>query len=172
MGLLYESRRGRFRLTYDRRWYVTADEPRLAVFRFVDRGDLIAQCRVSPVAAKSPDRPITLEKFQKDVRYSLGDHFLQFVQATQWRDNSGSQVFRVRVKGEVKELPIEWRFYLVAHASGRRVALAFTVEEGLAKRFGDADRRLVESIAILPPETDDRLEAAHRPAVVPAGKVR
>jgi hypothetical protein len=166
LGLLYESQRGHFRLTYDRRWYVTADAPTLVVFRLIDRGDLIAQCRVSPLTGKSPDRQISLEKFQKDVRYSLGEHFGQFVQATQWRDSKGSHIYRVRVRGEVKKLPVEWRYYLVAHASGRRVAMAFTVEQSLTKRFGDADQRLVETLAVAPAGAGDRLDTAAQPIPV------
>ncbi|OHB78106.1 MAG: hypothetical protein A2W31_00990 [Planctomycetes bacterium RBG_16_64_10] len=163
LRLLYESRQSGFQVTHDRRWHLTADEARLAVLRLVDRGELIAQCQVAPVASKSPDRLIDLEAYQKDVRYALGDHFGQVVQATEWRDARGSQVLRVRVKGQVEALPIEWRYYLIAHESGRRVALAFTVEESLLAQFGDADLTLVRSIEFVPPAPDGRLETGSRP---------
>ena len=69
----------------------------------------------------------------------------------------------VRVKGQVEALPIEWRYYLLAHESGRRVALAFTVEESLLAQFGDADLTLVRSIEFVPPAPDGRLETGSRP---------
>jgi hypothetical protein len=164
-ALLYVAqRRGGYRLTYDHRWYITADEPKLAVFRLVDRGELVAQCRVSPVADQSPDRSITLAQYQKDIRYALADHKSEIVQATEWSDARGSQVFRVRAQGQVKKLPIEWRYYLVTDTSGRRVALAFTVEGSLAKRLGDADRTMVDSVVFEPPDADGSVETATRNA--------
>jgi len=34
------------------------------------------------------------------------------------------------------------------------VALAVTVEQSLIKRFGDADRQLIDSLELVPPEPD------------------
>ena len=36
-----------FGFRYDRRWFVTSDDPKLAVLRLIDRGELVAQCNVS-----------------------------------------------------------------------------------------------------------------------------
>ena len=42
---------GGFQLLHDRRWSVMLERGDLAVLRLVDRGDLIAQCNITPLAA-------------------------------------------------------------------------------------------------------------------------
>jgi hypothetical protein len=146
-----------FRTQYDRRWYVTDDEPKLAVLRMVDRGELVAQCNLSalPTSAK----PLPLAEFQRDVERSLGKNFGQFTSAVQSVNDSGYAVFRVVVQGTVSQLPIEWIYYLVQDRQGRRVSLAFTLEQSLRERFADADRRVVEAIQL----TDPPAPTAARP---------
>ena len=158
--LVHQSKRGGFRMTCDRRWYMTSDEPHLTVFRLIDRGELVAQCQISPLATQSSERPFTLTHFQNDIRFSLGKRFGQFVQAGQWQDEQGHQIFRVVAQGTVEELPIQWRYYLVVGDDGRRLALSFTVEEDLVDRLGDSDRKLVDSVELLMQQGDGKLETA------------
>ncbi len=85
----------------------------------------------------------------------------------QWADAAGNRVFRVVAQGEVKELPIQWRYYLIASKSGRRLALSFTLEGPLAERLGDADRRLVAAVELLdtkPSVQDATPETASKPS--------
>ena len=42
-----ESDSGGFHLTHDRRWTVILERPDLTVLRFIDQGDLVAQCNIS-----------------------------------------------------------------------------------------------------------------------------
>jgi len=63
-----------------------------------------------------------------------------------------------------QETAIEWRYYLVTNTAGRRVAFAFTVEGSLAKRLGDADRKMVNAVVFGPPATDGPVETAVRSA--------
>src|SRR5262249_25535650 len=59
--LAYASRGGQFRFDYDRRWYLTSDDAKLAVLRLLDRGELVAQCNVSALATgKKEKAPLTL----------------------------------------------------------------------------------------------------------------
>jgi hypothetical protein len=139
-----------FRFLCDRRWYVTGDERDLIVLRMVERGDLIAQCNISPVAPRSPERRISLAQYQIEVKHTLGDDFGRVLSVGQWTDQAGQLVYRVTVGGEVNGLPIEWRYYLIHHPDGRRVALAFTVEAELAERLGTSDRELVNSLVLSP----------------------
>jgi hypothetical protein len=138
-----------FRITHDRRWHVTADEPQLTVFRMLDRGEFVAQCNISELPRKAAERHLSLPEYQNDIRRALGDRFGEFVEASQWEDAAGNRVFRVIARGEVAQLPLEWRYYLIASETGRRLALSFTVEGPLAARLGDADRRLVDSVELL-----------------------
>ena len=68
-----------YRFQYDRRWHITREEPDLVVMRFVDRGDLVAQCNVAP-STKSIDKPVELTQFQNDVQTALGKLFSKFEQ--------------------------------------------------------------------------------------------
>ncbi len=147
--LTYTSPAG-FGFTYDRRWFLTTEDPKLAVFRLLDRGELIAQCNVSAIAGSKTQQP-TLAAFQRDVQTSLGKNFGQFSGASQYTGPLGYSVLKVTVRGTVSKLPIDWIYYLVSDDQGHRVTLAFTLEESLADRFADADRELVGGIRLNQP---------------------
>ncbi len=151
--LCYESADSSWRLTHSRKWFVVHDGPDLVVLRLVQQGEIVAQCRISPLPQVPVDRLPTLDRFRQDVRQALGDRFDRFVSAGQWAHEAQYRVYRVVVSGtaeaELKQttakVPIEWRYYLVADREGRRMAFAVPVEAELADRLGDADRELVEA---------------------------
>ena len=147
--LAFESQQGGWRFTHDRRWHVTADHPNLAVLRLLDRGELLAQCNVAPLAKRKPGKQVTLDEFQHDVQKALGESFGEFVRAGQFANGSDYRVFRVVVRGVVEQLPIAWRYYLVADKHGRQVVFAFTVEQSLIERFGKADENLIAALRFL-----------------------
>jgi hypothetical protein len=149
--LLLQPRAGAYQLVYDRRWHVTRDEPELAVLRLIDRGELIAQCNISPLAKLPAETRFTLEDFQSDVEHVLGERFARFESAAERKTQSGLRVLRVVAAGTASDLPIEWRYYLAIDPEGRRVALTFTMESNLADRFADADQMIVESLEMLAP---------------------
>ncbi len=151
LDLGYTPPGGQFRFQHDRRWYVTGDEPKLAVLRMVDRGELVAQCNISALPAVK--KAVTLAEFQHDVERSLDKNFGQFVAATQTVNEAGYAVFRVVVHGEVGGLPIEWIYYLVQDRQGRRVSLAFTLEQNLQERFAATDRAIVAALRLTDPPT-------------------
>ncbi len=145
--LIYTSRGGHFRFLYDRRWFLTSDDSKLAVFRLLDRGELVAQCNISAVPADS-SQGVNLAEFQKDVQSSLGKNFGQFINASQSTSDAGYKILRVVVHGNVSKLPIEWVYYLIADDHGQRVSMAFTLEESLVDRFAQADRALVNAVQL------------------------
>jgi hypothetical protein len=151
LALGYTPAGGQFRFQYDRRWYVTEDDPKLAVLRMLDRGELVAQCNIS--ALPKVEKPVTLAEFQRDVERSLGKNFGQFAGAAQNVNEAGYAVFRVVVHGEVGGLPIEWIYYLVQNRAGQRVSLAFTLEQSLAERFAATDRAIISALALTEPPT-------------------
>jgi len=151
LALGYEPRGGQYRMQYDRRWFVTEDEPKLTVLRMVDRGELIAQCNISPLPKL--EKPIPLAEYQRDVERSLGKNFGKFASAGQTINETGYAVFRVVVHGDVGGMPIEWIYYLVQDRSGKRVSLSFTLEQSLAERFAETDRELVAAITLTDPPT-------------------
>jgi hypothetical protein len=149
--LVHESNAGGFRLFLDRRWHNVNDEAKLLTLRFVDRGDLLAQCNISPLAKAAAGQHVTLAQFQADIREALGDNFGQFLRASEGSDAHGRVIYSVVANGKVSELPIEWHYYLVADSQGRQIAFAFTLEEGLVERFGDTDRLLVGNVELFEP---------------------
>jgi hypothetical protein len=149
--LSYTARGGRFRFNYDRRWYLTSEDPKLSVWRLLDRGELVAQCNMSPLPAGK--KPATLAEFQRDVQNSLGKNFGQFVKASQNTHEAGYTMFRLVIHGSVAQLPIEWIYYLIQDEKGQGVSLAFTFEQDLSGRFGEADRSLVSGLRLGEPQT-------------------
>ena len=149
--LSFRSAGGEFGFLHDRRWFLTTEDPKLAVFRYLERGELIAQCNVSAVPT-TQKKALTLAEFQRDIQTSLGKNFGQFVSARQSTNDHGHTIFRVVVHGTVSKLPIQWVYYLIGDSKGRRVSLAFTLEESLVDRFSEADRLLAASIQILDPK--------------------
>ncbi len=153
VALAYESADSAWRLTHSRDWYVIHSTPDLAIFRLIDQGRRVAECRISALPDVPREKLPTLESFQNDVRNTLGDAFDHFVSASQWANEAKYRVYRVAVSGQAQsdaklgkvKVPIEWRYYLVADDYGRRVAFVVTVEEELLKQLGDADRELVEA---------------------------
>jgi hypothetical protein len=160
LALSYAPKHGRFRLDYDRRWYVTGDESKLAVLRLLDRGELVAQCNVSALPAVT--KPVTLPEFQRDIERTLGKNFGQWSSAGQTTSEAGYQVYRVGVKGTVSQIPIEWIYYLVQDRDGRRVSLAFTFQESQKDRFAAADQGMITALRL----TEPQAPTAAKPAAV------
>lgn len=159
LSLGYRASNGRFQFLYDRRWHIVNDEPDLVVLRRVDRGELVAQANATPLAPMTADNPVTLAKFQEDVKKALGSNFQQFTSASEQTARDGRRFYRVVAQGAAAELPVQWHYYLVFDQRGRQISLVFTLEQSLVEKMGDADQQLVSSIEFL----DDAAESAAVP---------
>ncbi|MGD9128071.1 MAG: hypothetical protein PVH19_11900 [Planctomycetia bacterium] len=149
--LSFVPKNGHWRMVHDRRWYEYGNEKSLGVLRFMDRGDLIAQCNVATLETLALEDLPTLEKFQKEIKEAMGERFGQFAAAKQWASDQDYRIYRVVVQGVVgkgtpAELPVQWHYYLVADRHGRQVGLTFTVEAALVERFGDQAQKLVDAV--------------------------
>jgi hypothetical protein len=151
--LLYDSPEQGFRIEYDRQWFITDRQRESLTIRRVADGDLVAQCTISRLPPKSAGRQTSLEQFEKDVRYSLGDRFGQLVSSSQWMSARGHYCYEVVVRGTVAELPVEWHYYLVAPESGHRVTAAVTIEGQMVERLGRADRDLINRLELRSPNS-------------------
>jgi len=149
--LAYASPSGELSLAVNRGWQVVNEDGQVAVFRLVERGDMIAQCNVTRLPAVTAGNKLTLPEFQADVRKVLGDNFRQFTEAVELTSGSDYHVLRTVAHGVVSDVPIEWRYYHITDRSGRRAALAFTISQQLADRFGDNDRELALGLRLLEP---------------------
>lgn len=151
--LAFASAHNGFRLEHNRRWFITADDKRLTVFRFVDRGEFVAQCNLTLLPESASNNQLDLAAFQKDIEKSLGKQFGQFVSAKETTDAVGRRVYRVVVSGTASGLPIQWVYYLFATRDGTRLSAVFSVEQPLIERFGSADQEFLRSLEIVPPQT-------------------
>ncbi len=147
-------------MAYDRRWHITRDDADVTVLRLLDRGELVAQCNISPLPKLADGKRISLEEFQHDVQKTLGKHFEVLEIAAESKNTAGLNVLKVVASGTVSELPIEWRYYLLTDSTGLRVALSFTLEKKFAERFADSDATLIESLTFLEPTIASLTESA------------
>ncbi len=150
--LQHESSQGDWSVAHDRRWIITADRHDLTVLRMIDRGEYLAQCKVSPLPKTAAEQQITLEKFQEDVRRALGDSFGEFIEAGQGVNDANYRVYRIVARGKVADLPIQWSYYMLSDEHGHQVVLAFSVEGKLVEQFGQIDRELVADVRFLEPK--------------------
>ena len=123
--LIYESPDEGWQLRHDRRWHLHHQhtESTAAVLRLLDRGMPLGQCKLSSLPRREPDKLISLDEFQDDVRRALDKSFGEFIEAGQSSNEANYRVFRVVVHGKSADIPMRWIYYLVADSQGRQVAL-------------------------------------------------
>lgn len=150
--LLYDGSQHGFRFLHDTSWYITAEQSDVLSIRHLQEGDLTAHCNLSTLPPRSAGRETTLEEFERDVRESIGTHLEKVTASRQWTTSQGNTCLGVIALGKVEEVPVQWRYYLVATPDLPRVTMAVTVEQSLIEKFADADRQLVDSMELLPLE--------------------
>ncbi len=135
-----------FELVYEPAWRVVSDQPDLAVLRLIDRGDLVAQCNVSPLKPLGPGEQLTLEAFREGLKKGLGNSFGEFVEAGESLSDSQLRMLRVVIAAKVSEVPIHYVFYHVSDDHQNRLSLAFTMDAEQAERFGRSEETLLSSL--------------------------
>ncbi|MDP6444460.1 MAG: hypothetical protein QGG36_22010 [Pirellulaceae bacterium] len=143
--LRFQSPKGKYEIYHDPRWRMMVDRSNVTIFRFVDRGDLIAQCNVSSLDRAPAGKQLPIEAFRDGVRETLGERLQQFVEVSTSQGERGYRVHRVVAAGTVSELPIHWVYYHITAPDGRRASVVFTLEAPLVERFGGGDRTLVNA---------------------------
>jgi len=126
----------------------------------LDKGSLIAQCNITPIAPAAPGKHVDENQFQIDVQRALGADFRKIVQAEPIATKDKTFVYRVTAIGETRQplpdgeaeiTPMQWIYYLVASPGGEQVVLVFTVEAQLSERLGTQDVGMAASLEFLPP---------------------
>lgn len=152
----FDSESAGFQLIHDRRWSVMLERNDLTVLRLVDRGDLIAQCNITPLPSLGKDEELTLEGFQQDVKRVLGKNFEEIVEASEETSDNGLRLLRVLVAGKAGDLPIQWTYYHLSDDKSHRASLVFTIESGLLDRFATIDREMIDNFRFLPDKEPTR----------------
>jgi hypothetical protein len=147
--LLYQPAVGDWQLTHDRSWFLVESQREFAVMHRMVQGKDLGQGNILPLPSLAAGKLPTLAQFQEDVRHVLGKNFGSLVAADEFPGEADQHVYRVVVKGEVSEVPIQWQYFLVADEHGRRVSFAFTVKEQNLDDFGRAGEQLVRRVRFL-----------------------
>ncbi len=138
-----------YRFRHDAAWYVTGEQREHMSLRRLQRGDFIAHCNITTLPARPVDKPMTLQEFEANVVKSLGEKLDKVEAATEWANEAGHQCLGVIATGAVEGVAMQWRYYLVAAEGKRPATVSVTVENALIDRFGDADRAIIESMALI-----------------------
>lgn len=149
LNLSYEFSDHQVRLLHDRRWILMNDTRDLAALRFIDQGELVAQCNLFKRPQIDLNDIPTLEKFQDEVKKALGENFREFAGANQTTNAQGHLVIQVTAIGEVSELPMEWRYFYVANDQGEQIAAVFTLEPSFSERLAAEDETMMNSVEFL-----------------------
>jgi Family of unknown function (DUF6263) len=158
--LRYRSAAAGFEFVYEPAWRVVTDQRDLTVLRYLQRGDVLAQCNVSSLAPLNKGEQLTLEGFQAHLRQSLKDSLGEFVEGGEQLNESGVRVLRVVATGTIAEVPLQWVFYHLSDDQAHRVSIAITVNAEHAERFGRAEETLINSFYFSPTEAATATEQA------------
>ncbi len=148
-ALSYEAPQRGYRFLHDRAWYVTSEQSDLVSLRSLQDGSQTSHCNVTTLPARSAGRETTLEQFERDVRQSLGDNLETVTASTRWTTEQGHDCLGVVAQGKVKDVPIEWRYYLVSSPDLPRISIAVTMKQSMVEQFNNADRQIVDSLELL-----------------------
>ena len=148
--LSYDATQLGYRFLHDRAWYVTSESSDLISLRSLHNGSQTSHCNVTTLPARSAGRETTLQQFERDVRKSLGERLETVTASTGWKTVQGHDCLGVVAQGNVEEVPIEWRYYLVSAPDLPRISVAVTLKQSVLQQFSDADRQIIDSLELLP----------------------
>ncbi|MCH2126274.1 MAG: hypothetical protein MK165_15905, partial [Pirellulaceae bacterium] len=137
------------------------DQKEVTVLRFVQRGDLVAQCNLSRLPKQSKNQAFSLEKYQTDIATSLGENFGQFLETSQTTTEDGLEIMRIVASGQVADLTIHWIYYHLEDSQGRRISLVFTYEEKFTERFLGQDDSIIGSFEFFADQWESERTAAN-----------
>ena len=138
-------------LLADRDWHIFWEDSKMAIWKRLDNGRVIAQCNlmVGPTAAKGHHQDPA--QFRDDIRRGLKNRFVQFLGAGEIGGHpDGGYRYKVGVQGREGEIGVIWYYYLLASNDGDQLLATFTLAEDHLKVFGDLDVELIGSIRWLP----------------------
>ncbi len=161
-SFLFDREDNDFQLIHDTNWRVIASEDEAAVLRYIDDGQMIAQCNVVQLPKRPVDNPLQLDSFQQEVRKIIADAEAKIVGSERVSSNSGLEILKVAVDGLESDIPFTWLYYHVTAEDGRRVTFVFTLEQDAHTYLGSADLALVKSIMFKSPRQAKAYRTSNR----------
>jgi hypothetical protein len=147
-NLEYQEGKKRFGLLHERGWQLVGEADGHTVFRYLERGDFVAQVTITPWAAAEKGKHLTPEEFKAAMGRTPGWEPERELQAGEVPAGEGRWSYRVSALGRLDGVEVMQNFYLVADAEGRQVVLAFTLSPKQAEKLGSHDLALVGSLEI------------------------
>ncbi|MFO1023494.1 MAG: hypothetical protein U0903_22785 [Planctomycetales bacterium] len=136
------------RWSHTRKWFLFHLNEKVAVMRLLDRGSLIAQCNIAPIAPAKAGEHMDEKQFQQDVEKAIGKDFRKVVLAEEVGTKDKRYLYRIVATGETKQaveggtekvIPLQWIYYLIASPTGQQVVVVFTLEPSQTERFQNQD---------------------------------
>jgi hypothetical protein len=162
----------RYDLVYDDRWRVIEDGVEGLLMRFVDRGALVAQCSVTALPRAASQSPPSIAEVERDIEKSLAGQFGRIEHSSEAARSDGVRIVRVAVAGRAGDLPFRWIHHVLTDAAGHRLAVTCMLEQALEKRFGAADRELIDGISLPGNGADSAAETVGAPMGPPDREAR
>ena len=141
-----------FSVVHSPRWRIIAAEKEAAVLRYIQDGNMLAQCNIVRLPNRPADRPLQLAEFEAEVRKMIKDQETLTFQSSQATETSnGHATLRVVVDGFESDVPIQWLYYHISNDQGVCFTCVFTLETKLADQFGKADQTFVNRFNLAAP---------------------
>ncbi len=145
--LLFRSPDGKYTLLHDRDWHIYWDDDRQAVFKRLDRGEMVAQCNIAAGPDAGKGRHQDLAQFRDDLKKALGTRFVRVVgQGEVDGAAAGGFRYKVTVEGRQGDSGVLWHYYLIASPEGEQLIATFTLGLAQQAQFADSDLRMIGTL--------------------------
>lgn len=149
----YRDAKDRYALYHAREWQMTAVTNEHAVFRFVERGDFLAQATVTPWSKAEKGKRLDPEEFKKAMNVTSGWRPEREIQAGEVPTSDGKSMYRLSVLGQLDGVQVLQNFFLIANPDGQQVVVTFTMSPKNAEKFGSRDLSFAGGLEMpAPPE--------------------
>jgi hypothetical protein len=137
----------KYRLLHGRDWHIFYEDERQTVLKWLDQGELVAQCNLALGPNAGRGRHQDPKQFQDDIQRAMGKRFrkILFAGPVEGPDD-GVFRFRVGVQGQVDNVEVLWIYYLVASPEGDQLLATYTLAQAQAERFNDQDLRMIGTL--------------------------
>ena len=147
--LQFQSDLGYYRFVANRKWSTYRDSGEEATLRYVVNNRVVAQCNVTNMIDYEPGRQLSLDGFQADVKNAIGNALVEIVQASERLSSNKLRLLRIVSSGGIQGVDIQWIHYHISNDDGRRVVLAFTLNEANLELFAAEDAQLADSFELI-----------------------
>lgn len=139
--------KSQFSLIHDPAWRLIASEEEAAVLRYMQDGQLLAQCNVVQLPNRPTDKPLTLDQFKEEINKAVAKGQGRIVGSSKFQNSKGLSVLRLLVDGKQSDIDVRWLYYHLSGMDGRRLTVVFTIEQDMEDEFAAADRLLVNEVS-------------------------